>query len=325
MNGPMLKTLELLDLEPAVSDFRAEVLAGLRRPRKEIPCKYFYDAAGSALFDRICGLEEYYPTRTEVGIMRRSMDEIVAHLGRDCLLIEYGSGSSQKTQLLLRHAPRLAGYIPIDISREHLIRAAAEVATAYPWLELLPVCADYTAPFDLPTWPAPVARRVVYYPGSTIGNFHPPEAEAFLRRVARVCGPGGGLLIGVDLKKDPAVIERAYNDAAGVTAAFNRNLLARANRELGSDFDLNAFRHHAPYDDALGRIEMRLVSRRRQTVHIGGEAVVLAPAEPIVTEYSYKYGLTEFEALAWRAGFMVDAVWLDDRRWFSVQYLTARP
>jgi len=324
MRPPALKTLDLYDLNPPPARFRDEVLAGLTRAPKEIPCKFFYDDRGSALFDEICTLDAYYPTRTEVGIMRRCLPDIAARLGRACLLVEYGSGSSTKTRLLLDRLPAPAGYMPIDISRDHLMRAAADLAMAYPDVEILPVCADYTLPLHLPAWPRPVARRVVYYPGSTIGNFHPPEAEAFLRRMAGVAGPGGGLLIGVDLKKDRATLERAYDDDRGVTAAFNLNLLARINREMGADFDLDGFEHRAPYNAACGRIEMHLVSRRAQAVHFGDRVVTFTAGEPIVTEYSYKYGLAEFALLARRAGLTVDDTWTDARGWFSVQYLTAR-
>lgn len=318
------RPLALHDLHPAPASFRDDVVAGLRRAPKSLPCKYFYDARGSALFDRICALDSYYPTRTELAIMRAHVADIAGRLGRGCRLVEYGSGSSLKTRVLLDHLPALAGYVPIDISREHLMSAAADLAAAYPGLDIQPVCADYTGPLDLPAPRRPVARQVVYYPGSTIGNFHPPDAEAFLARMADVAGPGGGLLIGVDLKKDVAVLEHAYNEPDGVTAAFNLNLLGRINRELGGDFDLTQFRHHAPYDAEAGRIEMRLISLRPQVVRVAGEAFAFAAGEPIVTEHSYKYGLAEFEALAWRAGWSLEAVWTDTRRWFSVQWLQAR-
>lgn len=324
MLSPALKTLELVDLKPPPARFREEVIAGLRRTPKAIPCKFFYDAQGAALFEAICALPEYYPTRTEMGILQDHLPEITARLGPGCLLIEYGSGNSAKTRLLLDHLPAPAGYIPIDISREQLAASAADLAMAYPALEVLPVCADYTQPFDLPPWPRPVGRRVVFYPGSTIGNFRPAEAEAFLAGIARVCGRGGGLLIGVDLRKDRPTLERAYNDAAGVTAAFNLNLLARINRELGGDFDLDAFAHRAPYNAAAGRIEMHLVSRRAQVAHIGAEAFHFEAGEAITTEYSYKYELESFSAMARRAGFAVRAVWTDPRQWFGVQYLETR-
>jgi dimethylhistidine N-methyltransferase len=324
MMTPALKTLDLVDLKPPPARFRDEVVAGLRRTPKSIPCKFFYDAAGSALFEAICDLPEYYPTRTETGILERHLPAIAARLGRGCLAIEYGSGSGAKTRLLLDHLPAPAGYLPIDISREQLMRSAAELAMAYPGLDVLPVCADYTLPLDLPPWPRPVSRRVVFYPGSTIGNFHPAEAEAFLAGIARVCGRGGGLLIGVDLEKDRPTVERAYNDADGVTAAFNLNLLARVNRELEADFDLDAFDHRAPYNAAAGRIEMHLVSRKAQRARVGAERFQFAAGEAIVTEYSYKYDLVHFAALARRAGFDVKAVWTDPRQWFSVQYLEPR-
>src|SRR4051812_17699352 len=269
--------------------FRADVLAGLSRPRKRLPAKYFYDAAGSRLFDAITELPEYYPTRTELGILRARAGEMARRCGPRCLLIELGAGSLTKVRLLLDRLDRPAGYVPVDVSGDHLpaapagvghrhspppgapLRAAAaELADDYPALPVVPVVADFTRPFELPDVPA--ARRVAFFPGSTVGNFDPPAADALLRRVARLVGPGGGLLIGIDLRKDAAVLERAYNDAAGVTAAFNRNLLVRINRELGADFDPAAFRHVAFYDRDRSRIEMHLVSASRQRVRVGESA-----------------------------------------------------
>ena len=218
--------------------FFEEALAGLQQSQKTLPCKYFYDLRGSQLFDQICDLPEYYPTRTEAAIMADHIAEMASVFGPNSLLIEYGSGSSTKTRILLDHLPGLAGYVPMDISREHLHQTADSLALAYPNLEILPLCADYTQKFELPEATRDVKSRVVYFPGSTIGNFHRAEAAAFLCRIADVCGPGGGLLIGVDLRKSPQILELAYNDAQGVTAAFNLNLLSRMNSELGADFDL---------------------------------------------------------------------------------------
>lgn len=315
-------SVRLYDFGPKEDTFRAEVLHGLRQQQKTIPCKFFYDQRGSALFDQICELEEYYPTRTELGIMGEHIARIAGCLGPNCLLIEFGSGSSRKTRLLLDHGRDLSGYIPIDISREHLLRTARELAAAYAPLPILPVCADYTGCFELPPGPCPAERRVVYFPGSTIGNFDPEEARGFLRRIAGLCGPAGGLLIGVDLKKDRAILEPAYNDRKGVTAAFNRNLLRRVNRELDADFDLTQFDHHAFYDADKGRIEMHLISRRAQTVQLDESVIHFRAGETIRTECSYKYSLLEFARLAAEAGFVVRNVWTDPRRLFSVQYLT---
>jgi dimethylhistidine N-methyltransferase len=301
--------------------FRREVLAGLSRPRKELPCKYFYDARGSALFERICEQPEYYLTRTELAITRRHAADLAAALGPRCLLVEFGSGSSVKTPLLLERLPDPAGYVPVDISREHLLASAAALAARFPGLEVLPVWADFTTPFTLPAPRHPAARRAVYFPGSTIGNFGPDEAVRLLAGIAALGGPGGGLVIGVDLRKPAAAVEPAYNDAAGVTAAFNLNLLARINRELGADFDLDAFEHRAFFDEDHSRIEMHLVSRRPQAVHLGRATVRFAPGEGIRTEYSYKYSREAFARLAHAAGLAVRRVWTDDTGLFSVQYL----
>ena len=312
--------LELCDLAPARASFLADVLAGLAGPRKTLPCKYLYDEAGSALFERICELDEYYPTRTELGILRRHAGAMAAALGPRCLLVEYGSGSSTKTRLLLERLEDPAGYVPVDISREHLLRAAGALSARHPRLRVLPVCADFTHPFELPPVPGTL-RRAAYFPGSTIGNFAPAEARKFLAQVAEQCGPGGMLLIGVDLRKSRAVLEPAYDDAQGVTAEFNRNLLRRINRELGASFDVASFDHRAFWNSAEGRVEMHLVSRREQTVRVGGRSVRFARGESIHTESSHKYELGEFAALARSAGFEVLRVWTDEARLFSVQLL----
>ncbi len=309
-----------LDYAPGTTSFAEEAIEGLTQTPKTLPCKFFYDARGSELFDRICELEEYYPTRTEMGIMQRHAREMSDLLGAHCRLVEYGSGSSLKTRVLLDHARHLAAYVPMDISREHLGRTASGLERAYPQVPILPVCADYTQPFDLPAVRA--ARTVVYFPGSTVGNFAPPQAREFLAQIAQVCGRGGGLLIGVDLKKSPALLEPAYNDRDGVTAAFNLNLLTRMNRELDADFDLTQWAHHAFYNTQLGRIEMHLVSLSPQTVTIGWERIAFRAGEHIHTESSYKYALDEFARLAESAGLTVQRVWTDKDQLFSVQYLT---
>jgi len=316
----------LVELRPVApeprAEFLADVLAGLARPQKEIPCKWLYDARGSHLFERICELEEYYPTRTELGIMETDVRAMAALLGPGCALIEYGSGSSLKTRLLLRHLSRPAAYVPIDISAPALTAATSRLARAFPELRILPVCADFTSPIELPVAGIRATRRAVYFPGSTIGNFHKADVVAFLREVAHQCGPGGGLLIGVDMRKERSVLERAYDDARGVTAAFDLNLLVRANREIGADFRLDRFRHEARYDERHGRIEMHLVATVGQIVVVGGQAFRFAEGESIWTESSYKYGMSEFAALATLAGWHCEATWTDERAWFSVQYLT---
>jgi dimethylhistidine N-methyltransferase len=301
--------------------FRADVWAGLSLPRKTLPCKYFYDARGSALFEAICELPEYYPTRTELSIMERHAGAMAERLGAGCLLVEYGSGSSRKTRLLLDRLCAPAGYVPIDISPTALADSARALAERYPALAIEPVCADYTEPFELPPAAHAAARRGVYFPGSTIGNFTPPQAQRFLARMARVAGAGGLLLVGVDLKKDRETLERAYDDAAGVTAAFNRNLLARIDAELGGTFDLDRFGHRALWNEVAGRIEMHLVSLAEQSVTVAGRHFAFRAGETIHTENSYKYDLAQFAALAAGAGLAVREVWTDPARRFSVQLL----
>jgi len=310
------------DLHPAAADMRAEVLAGLASARKRIAPKFFYDAAGSRLFDAICEAPEYYPTRTEIGILRRDGADMAALLGRDALLVELGSGSSLKIRVLLE-ALRPAVYMPVDISREHLLHSARSLAETFPGLEVHAVCGDYSRPLPLPLKDLD-HPRAAFFPGSSIGNFEPPEAERFLRRVGGMLGPGGRLLIGVDLLKDRRVLEAAYNDADGVTAEFNLNLLRRINRELDGDFDLGAFRHDAFFDAAEGRIEMHLISTRAQQVRVAGETFGFRDGESIHTECSYKYSIDGFQALARRAGFDPERVWTDPASLFSVHCLAYR-
>ena len=311
----------LHDFAPARDDFRSQVLHGLRQTLKTLPCKFFYDQRGSQLFDRICDLEEYYLTRTELGIMHDHVAEMADAIGPHCRIVEYGSGSSTKTRLLLDRISEPACYVPLDISREHLLDAASRLSAHYPGLKVLPVCADYTSAFSLPDG-EDAERTVIYFPGSTIGNFEPHEARTFLRAAADRAGAGGGMLIGVDLKKDPAVLHAAYNDGAGVTAEFNLNLLHRINRELEGTFDPAGFAHYALYNPRLGRIEMHLVSLASQSVSVAGERVALRQGETIFTESSYKYTLDEFASLADAGGWDVNQVWTDSMRRFSVQYLT---
>jgi dimethylhistidine N-methyltransferase len=280
----------LHDCAPEPDDMRADVLRGLHESPKSLPCKYFYDARGSQLFDAICELPEYYPTRTEISILENNTRAIAEAIGANATIVEYGSGSGTKTHLLLKalydSGCDPAAYIPIDIARGHLLTAAQNLARKNPEMQVLPVCADYTHDFSLPETGG--ARRVAFCPGSTIGNFSHDNAQNFLSRIQKVCGDGGGLLIGVDLKKSRAVLESAYNDAQGITAQFNLNLLRHINRKIGSDFVLANFRHIALYNEGRGRIEMHLESRARQTVHIGAEAATFQIGERIHTENSYK-------------------------------------
>ena len=309
------------EIPPEPENLLQEVLAGLSERQKTLPCKLLYDEYGSQLFDRITELPEYYPTRTERAIMQRCVDAMAAQLGRGRLVIEYGSGTSEKTRLLLGALDAPAGYVPIDIAREHLESAATALCNEYPDIPIHPIWADYTAPVTLPDTAPLDAPRLVYFPGSTIGNFRPRDAEGFLRRIARLCGEQGHLLIGVDLKKDRRTLEAAYNDREGVTAAFNLNLLTHVNRRLGSEFPVDRFRHHAPYNASAGRIEMHLVCDSELDVRVNGDTVHFRPGESVRTELSYKYSLPEFAALAARAGFCVARVWTDAQRLFSVQLL----
>ena len=320
--GEPVDSVHFHDLHPARADMRAEVLAGLALPQKRIAPKFFYDAAGSRLFDAICRLPEYYPTRTEIAILREHGAEMARRLGRDALLVELGSGSSLKIRVLLE-ALRPAVYMPVDISRDHLLESARALAQTFPDLQVHAVCADYSVPFVLPV-DVHDHPRAAFFPGSSVGNFEPAEAERFLRRVGDMLGREGRLLIGVDLVKNQQVLEAAYNDAAGTTAAFNLNLLRRINRELDGDFDLNAFRHDAFFNTELSRIEMHLISTRDQRVHVGGQSFGFREGESIHTECSYKYRTEGFHALARRAGFEPEQVWTDPDALFSVQCLVNR-
>jgi dimethylhistidine N-methyltransferase len=296
-----------------------EVLQGLASRPKRIAPKFFYDERGSRLFDAICELPEYYLTRTEMGILESCAREVARLAGADCTLIELGSGASKKIRLLLE-ALRPRHYLGIDISREFLRESVQRLAHDYPWLEVHAACADFAQDFDLPD-PAGSGRRLAFFPGSTIGNFDPPEALAFLQRVRRLVQPDGALVIGVDLKKDPAVLHAAYNDGQGITAAFNLNLLERLRTELGAELDPKTFRHRAFYNAMHGRIEMHLVSRRAQEIRVLGRRFRFEPGESIHTENSYKYSVAEFHALARRAGLQPRQVWLDAAHFFSVHYL----
>jgi dimethylhistidine N-methyltransferase len=302
------------------SEFAQDVLEGLRARRKRLPAKYFYDEAGSRLFERITTLPEYYPTRTELRILNDHAADIARLLPPECALIEFGSGSSQKARLLLRAAPHIAAYAPVDISSAFMLREAERVRRDFPALAVIPVEADFTQPFELPSTVATLPCAG-FFPGSTIGNFDPHEACRFLGHVALMLGSAAVFIIGVDLIKDPAILHAAYNDASGVTAQFNLNLLTRINRELGANFDLDAFDHHAFYNGELERIEMHLVSTRRQTVRVCGETIGFRAGETIHTENSYKYSVESFSALARGTGWAPHAVWADAEQYFSVHVL----
>lgn len=310
------------------SAFAVALLDGLARSPRSVPPKFFYDAAGSALFDRICELPEYYPTRTELALLAAHAGEMAQCIGPDADIIEFGAGSSRKIGLLLAALERPRRFVPVDISGEHLHAAAQRLRLEHPSLDVRPLVADFTRAFALPAAPAPGrsghSPRVGFFPGSSIGNFAPAEALRFLRRAARMLR-GGGLLVGVDLVKDPAVLHAAYNDAQGVTAAFNRNLLQRANRELGADFRPDRFAHYAFYEPERQRIEMHLVSLERQRVTVCGRRFDFAPGETLHTENSHKFTVEGFRALAARAGFVPGPVWRDREGLFSIHWLGAEP
>lgn len=304
---------------PPATSFADSLRAGLTGTPKHIACKYFYDAEGSRLFDAICELPEYYQTRTEMALLARHANEIAALMGAQAQIVEFGAGSLRKIRLLLDAPGAPRTYMPLDISGEHLRGMLRELAADYPGLSLQPVVADFTQPMILPG----ATRRAGFFPGGTIGNFTPDAAVALLRRMRGVLN-GGGLLIGVDLVKDPARLHAAYNDAAGVTAAFNKNLLARANRELGTDFDLDGFAHYAPYNPNAQRMEMYLVSLKRQTVTMPGTRFDFAAGEAVHTEDSHKYTIESFREMAVKAGFKPRAVWTDDERLFAIHWLESR-
>jgi dimethylhistidine N-methyltransferase len=316
MNGPVLglKVEETADRE----EFRRAVLDGLSARPRALPAKFLYDARGSALFDEICELPEYYLTRTETAILKQRAVEIGRRAGPGCALVEFGSGSSVKSRLLIEALPKLALYAPIDISREHLDATAAQLRRDYPRLKVEPVCADFMGPVP------PIeskGRRLGFFPGSTIGNLTPEEATAFLRNVRGLVGDDGALVLGADLKKDPQRLHDAYNDSAGVTAAFTLNLLRRMNRELQANFDLSAFAHEAFYDEAKGRIEIYFRSLEQQTVTVAGQRFEFTAGERVHTEYSYKYDTADLAALAETGGFRLAETWTDPERLFAVAYL----
>jgi dimethylhistidine N-methyltransferase len=312
----------VLETEPAKPDFLNEAVAGLSHSPRTLPCKFFYDQRGAELFQQICEQPEYYITRTELQILQDRGDEMAAHVNSGIELVGLGTGAGTKTRILLEKLHDPAVYVPVDISHEQLVQSAVLFRQLFPKLEILPVCTDYLQPFRLPSASREITRKVVYFPGSTIGNFEPDAALNFLKRIADHCGAGGGLLIGVDLQKDHGVLERAYNDSQGVTAQFNLNLLTRANRELGANFDLKLWQHRAIYNADEGRIEMHLVSLAEQVVRIDHRPFQFKAGEIIITEFSYKHTPEGFAALARQAGFEFEKIWTDDARLFGVFYFS---
>lgn len=322
MSVDTVRTMAQVENRSTTNTFRLDVLIGLCQPQKVMPAKHLYDEYGSQLFDQITELDEYYPSRTESTIMRDHGAEMARQIGPGSLLIEYGSGNSAKTRILLDHLPEPAGYVPIDISEEHLLKSAEILSGEYPGLRIFPLAADFTSDVELSGIDVSVSRRVVYFPGSTIGNFKPETARKLLASIADVAGENGALLLGVDLQKSVDILEAAYNDARGVTAAFNLNMLTRINRELGADFDLAGFEHCAEYNYVRHCVELFIVSRFDQTVNVAGSPFHFAAGERILTERSHKYSLAGFEELARSSGFDVANVWMDENQLFSVQYLT---
>jgi dimethylhistidine N-methyltransferase len=306
----------------ALSPFAADVLEGLSAPRKRIPAKYFYDARGSELFERITEQPEYYPTRCEIEALRAHAAEIAAVIPQGAALVEFGSGSNKKARILLAAAPKLAAYVPVDINGKMLEKEAAELRADFPDLQVLPVAADICYPFALPEAAQRAPVRVGFFPGSTIGNFEPHEAASFLRNAARILGAGARLIIGVDLIKPPDILNAAYNDAAGVTAEFNLNLLRRINRELGANFRPECFEHHAFYNRERNRIEMHLASLKRQKVKVLGETIDFRAGETIHTENSYKYSVESLRALARGVGWAPDGMWTDRQGYFCIHAFT---
>jgi dimethylhistidine N-methyltransferase len=310
---------QFFDQHPEICDFRADIIQGLAAIEPYISPKYFYDETGSRLFEKICNCKEYYPTRTEVSIIRDNIDDIVATLGKDCLLIEPGSGDSYKVRLLL-DALRPIAYLPIDISKRYLQDEAKKLAEEFTWLNVHAICADFTGRLELP-YHVVATNKVAFFPGSTIGNFVPVQAVRVLEEIRMMVGEGGGLLIGVDLQKDTETLNAAYNDSSGYTEKFNKNLLVRINRELNADFDLEQFQHHAFFNEEEYRIEMHLLSLTDQTVSIDDNVFQFADGQTILTEFSHKYTVEHFQLLAEKAGFQKIKTWVDDKQLFSLHYL----
>ena len=309
------------DSEAALHTMLEDVVDGLSQQNKTLPSKYFYDERGSKLFDDICDLDEYYVTRTESAVMQDRIGEIASVIGPDALLVEYGSGSSLKTRLLLRNLNRPAGYVPIDISGDYLSQVGLSLQAEFPQIEVMPVVADFTKSFEIPSLETSETRRVIYFPGSTIGNFQRSDAKSLLASMAGNAGDDGGVLIGVDLDKDRDVLHAAYNDSKGVTAEFNLNVLRRINDELGGGFNLDHFRHEAKFNNELSCIEMHLVSTRNQTVNVCKYSFQFEENESILTEYSHKYTVDSFAEMASEVGLSMKNVWTDSNGMFAVMYL----
>jgi len=322
MSVNAIANIDFHDDYPETVDFLDEVIYGLKQEQPQLSPKFFYDETGSKLFDQICQLPEYYPTRTEALILKTHSKDIAKIIGKDCLLFEPGSGSSEKVRLLL-DSLKPETYIPMDISKDYIIEVSKDLAKEYPWLNVHAACIDFTKPLDL-SFCSSDAHKVAFFPGSSIGNFEPSQAQKFLSRLADTVGNGGGLLIGVDLKKPDHILNAAYNDEQGITAKFNKNLLHRINDELNADFDAENFIHKAFYNNEIGRIEMHLVSQVEQTINIESEEVRLDIGQTIHTENSYKYSIDEFQQIATKAGFTPINVWTDPDNLFSVHYMSVQ-
>jgi len=309
------------DAHPTPGDSRRDLLAGLQQPQKTVNPKWFYDEAGSELFEQITRLPEYYATRTEAGILSDNRQDISQHCGPGCVFIEPGSGNCEKVRILL-DTLRPATYVPLDISSDFLNSAVTRLAGEYPWLQVNAVCADFNEGWSF-LENVPEGKRVIFYPGSTIGNLEPEAAANFLRRTRKVVGDNGGMLVGVDLHKSSERLNAAYNDSSGVTARFNLNVLKRFNELLDADFNEDLFTHQAFYDTQKRRIEMHLVSKQSQTVKCNGSQIEFESGESIHTENSYKYTVKGFSKLAASAGLALEKSWFDEERLFSVHYLAA--
>ena len=313
-----LDDISLYDFEPSIVSFQSEIVDGLRETPKRIASKFFYDEEGAKLFEMITELKEYYLTRTEVAIMRQNLPEIAAWIGPKAQLIEFGSGNSLKTVLLLKQLKSPAAFVPIDISRDQLIEAATQISARFDDLEVFPICADYTDEFTIPEPTQIPERSVVFFPGSTIGNFEPKDAQQFLTNCAMLVGPNGGIVIGFDLAKDASIVEPAYNDSQGITARFNKNLIVHINREFGTNLPVDNFEHYAFWNPAESRIEMHLISQRDLDFELDGTPLHFSAGEHIITEYSYKYTVDRFQSMLRKSGFSVEKTWTDEAMAFAI-------
>ncbi|MBO3460587.1 L-histidine N(alpha)-methyltransferase [Aetokthonos hydrillicola Thurmond2011] len=321
----MLQNIEINVFKSQTNKDLEKIVSGLQQPVKKIDTEFTYDENGSQIYDKICKLPEYYPAWQEMAIMEQYIDEIVSLVGANCLLIDYGSGSSDKTCILLNRLPQIAGYIPIDISKKYLIDSATKIAENYPNLEVLPVCTNYHDYFEIPSPKKLVKRRLAFISGITIGNEHPPQLISLLKNIKQTCGSNGAMLVSVDLKKDLEILNSAYNDSSGLNVAIALNFLQRMNRELNANFKINQFQYKAIYNEQIGRMEMKLFSLQKQSVNIGKHCFEFKVGEPILLAYSYKYNLNDFANIAARGGWEVNRVWTDPHKLFSIQYLTVAP